>query len=58
MGMSQEYPLGALTTRLWSWAEEAGRPEVWEAWIGLQFMQQDHPQLWEAIVSAGEGRNP
>ena len=55
MGMSQEYPLGQLTTRLWSWAEEAGRPEVWETWIGQQFMQQDRPQLWESIVNAMEG---
>ena len=57
MGMSHEYPLGQLTTRLWSWAEEAGRPEAWEAWIGQQFMEQDQPQLWETIVKAVEGRN-
>ncbi len=55
MGMSLEYPLGRLTTRLWSWAEEGGRPEAWEAWLGSQFMQQDQPQLWESIVNAMEG---
>ncbi|MDO8733144.1 MAG: acyl-CoA dehydrogenase family protein [Actinomycetota bacterium] len=57
MGMSQEYPLGSLTTRLWSWIEEGGRPEEWETWLGTQFMRQDQPQLWEAIVNAGEGQD-
>ena len=55
MGMSQEYPLGSLTTRLWSWAEEGGRPEAWEHWIGQRFMQQDRPNLWVSIVNAMEG---
>ncbi|HBJ73319.1 MAG TPA: hypothetical protein DDY88_06380 [Actinobacteria bacterium] len=55
MGMSLEYPLGSLTTRLWSWAEEGGRPEAWEHWIGQRFMQQDRPNLWESIVNAMEG---
>ncbi len=57
MGMSQEYPLGRFTTRLWSWAEEGGRPEAWELWIGTRFLEQDQPQLWTAIVDAMEGTN-
>ncbi len=58
MGMSQEYPLGSLTTRLWSWIEEGGRPESWESWLGAQFMQQDHPSLWESVVTPREGQYP
>ncbi|MDO9485571.1 MAG: acyl-CoA dehydrogenase family protein [Actinomycetota bacterium] len=57
MGMSEEYPLGALTTRLWSWAEEGGRAEAWENWIGRRFMEQDQPQLWESIVNPPESRH-
>ena len=57
MGMSQEYPLGGLTTHLWCWAEEGGRPEAWEAWIGSRFMAQDEPQLWKSIVNPTEGAN-
>ncbi len=57
MGMSQEYPLGRFTTRLWSWAEEGGRPEAWELWIGTRFLEQDQPQLWNSIVDAMEGTN-
>lgn len=55
MGMSQEYELGRLTTRLWSWAEEGGRAVFWEQWIGSQFMQQATPQLWQTIVDGREG---
>jgi len=55
MGMSQEYELGRLTTRLWSWAEEGGRAAAWEQWLGSQFMQQAQPQLWQTIVDGREG---
>lgn len=55
MGMSQEYQLGALTTRLWSWTEEAGRPEFWNHYIGQAFLAQPKPLLWESIVNGMEG---
>ncbi|MDD2857132.1 MAG: acyl-CoA dehydrogenase family protein [Candidatus Nanopelagicales bacterium] len=57
MGMSQEYPLGRLTTRLWSWTEEAGRPELWEAWIGEQFLLQSSPVLWDTVVNGVRGES-
>ncbi len=55
MGMSQEYHLGALTTRLWSWTEEAGRPEFWNHYIGQSFLAQSDTSLWESIVNGMEG---
>ncbi len=55
MGMSQEYQLGALTTRLWSWTEEAGRPEFWNHYIGRSFLAQSNTSLWESIVNGMEG---
>jgi len=55
MGMSQEYQLGALTTRLWSWTEEAGRPEFWNLYIGKTFLAQPNPRLWDSIVNGMKG---
>jgi acyl-CoA dehydrogenase len=55
MGMSQEYQLGGLTTRLWSWTEEAGRPEFWNHYIGRSFLAQSNTSLWESIVNGMEG---
>ncbi|CAB5040508.1 MAG: hypothetical protein F2923_05910 [Actinobacteria bacterium] len=57
MGMSQEYHLGALTTRLWSWTEEAGRPEFWNLSIGKTFLEQPNPRLWDSIVNGMKGSN-
>jgi acyl-CoA dehydrogenase len=57
MGMSQEYRLGALTTRLWSWTEEAGRPEFWNHYLGQEFLTQPKTSLWESIVNGMKGSN-
>ncbi len=55
MGMSQEYALGQFTTRMWSWIEDAGRPEFWNATIGRTFLNQPHPDLWLSITDGIEG---
>jgi len=55
MGMSQEYPLGRYSTRLWSWSQEGGRAAFWEQWLGSQLMRQREPRLWQTIVDGREG---
>jgi len=55
MGMSEEYALGQFTTRMWSWTEEAGRPEFWNTHIGQTFLKQSERNLWASITDGIEG---
>ena len=55
MGMSEEYALGQFTTRIWSWTEEAGRPEFWNTYIGQAFLKQSERNLWASITDGIEG---
>ena len=57
MGMSEEYPLGQFTTRMWSWTEEAGRPEFWNTYIGQAFLKQPNRDLWVSITDGIEGEH-
>jgi len=50
MGISSEYPLGAMTTRIWSWLEEGGRSKDWAAYLGNRFLSQSSPTLWTTIT--------
>jgi alkylation response protein AidB-like acyl-CoA dehydrogenase len=54
MGVSAEYPLGRLTTRLWSWASDYGDERYWNRWLGRQLLA-DTNGLWTTVVSAGRG---
>ncbi len=55
MGMSQEYALGAYTTSMWAWTEEAGRPEFWNTYLGTSFLAQADRNLWASITDGMEG---
>jgi len=46
IGMTHEYPLGRLTTRLWSWAAEFGSAATWAGRLGAYVVQDGGQQLW------------
>jgi acyl-CoA dehydrogenase len=51
MGMTQEYPLGLSTQRLWSWSAEYGSDALWARRLGALVLG-DAPALWP-LVTAG-----
>jgi acyl-CoA dehydrogenase len=53
IGMTREHPLHLLTTRLWSWREEAGNERWWAERIGRAIAESGPAQLWPTLVSAG-----
>jgi acyl-CoA dehydrogenase len=51
MGMTQEYPLGLSTQRLWSWSAEYGSDALWARRLGALALADVH-RLWP-LVTAG-----
>ena len=49
MGVSAEYPLGRLTTRLWAWSREHGDARFWHTALGARAAADG--ALWPAIES-------
>jgi acyl-CoA dehydrogenase len=47
MGMTREYPLGRLTSRLWAWSEEHGSSAFWADRLAASV--DDHPDLWSLV---------
>lgn len=56
MGMTQEYPLGLYTQRLWSWTAEYGSDAVWARRLGALAVGDDGPALW-SLVTVGLRRD-
>jgi acyl-CoA dehydrogenase len=52
MGMTEEYPLGLYTTRLWSWAAEYGSDAVWARRLGEQVLAGPAPTLWPTATAS------
>jgi hypothetical protein len=50
MGFSQEYVLGRLTTRLWSWRDEFGGETEWAGWIGERVAELGGDNLWPGLI--------
>ena len=55
MGTSQEYPLGQLTKRVWSWARDGGTREDWATIIGglVAADPASRTDLWTTVVAVG-----
>ncbi|MCU1689464.1 MAG: hypothetical protein JWN20_1392, partial [Jatrophihabitantaceae bacterium] len=56
MGVSAEYPLGRLTTRLWAWSRVHGDAPFWNRLIGSRAIRAPHPPsgaLWQAVERLG-----
>ncbi|MBJ7404829.1 MAG: hypothetical protein JHD07_16635 [Bradyrhizobium sp.] len=49
MGFTQEYGLGPMTKRLWSWRSEDGSESHWHGWLGAR--ARENGDLW-AVVAA------
>jgi acyl-CoA dehydrogenase len=55
IGTSREYPLGYLTTRMWSWSAELGSVRAWKVLIGRSVLgDSPTPDLWHAMVPLSE----
>jgi acyl-CoA dehydrogenase len=53
IGTTREHPLHLLTTRLWSWREEAGNERWWAERIGQEVLGLGSEQLWPSLVTSG-----
>jgi acyl-CoA dehydrogenase len=53
IGMTVEHPLHLLSSRLWSWREEAGNERWWADSIGRDLAELGAEQLWPRLVEAG-----
>jgi alkylation response protein AidB-like acyl-CoA dehydrogenase len=51
MGVTREYALHSLTTRLWSWPEEGVRQLAARAELGQQVADGGVPMLWARVIS-------
>lgn len=49
MGTSREYPLGHLTTRLWSWTQDAGTAREWHRELGHALLAGSR-DLWTTVI--------
>lgn len=49
IGMTNEYELGQLTRRLWSWRDEFGGEARWSRTIGARLAAAQVDQLWPRI---------
>lgn len=49
MGFTQEYGLGLVTKRLWSWRSEDGSEAHWQQWLGAR--ARENGDLWALIAA-------
>ncbi|HEY5336443.1 MAG TPA: acyl-CoA dehydrogenase family protein [Mycobacteriales bacterium] len=52
IGMTQEHPLHAWTTRLWSWRSEWGGESSWSQQLADAAVAAGTPQVWALVQSA------
>lgn len=50
IGITREYPLHALTRRLWSWRDELGNESYWADRIGAAVFAQTPDELWPFLA--------
>jgi acyl-CoA dehydrogenase len=53
IGTSDEYPLGRLTKRLWSWAADYGNERFWQRRLG-QALLDGGIDLWPTVVASAD----
>ena len=52
MGVSTQYPLGRLTTRLWAWSREQGDERFWNQILGHRALAG--AGLWRTVEALAE----
>lgn len=55
MGMTEEYPLGRWTRRLWSWETEYGSARYWACRLGAIAVENGPDRLWPTITAHAVG---
>lgn len=50
IGMTEEHSLHRVTTRLWSWREEAGDESHWGDQLGRQVLQRGPSEVWALLT--------
>ncbi len=51
IGMTEEYPLGLYTSRLWSWTAEYGSDAIWARRLGEQVVRGRADALWPLVTT-------
>jgi acyl-CoA dehydrogenase len=51
MGVTREYGLHPLTTRLWAWRDEGGDEESWARLLGAYTTERGETGLWERLTA-------
>ncbi|WP_202512321.1 acyl-CoA dehydrogenase family protein [Streptomyces sp. SID3343] len=51
MGVTREYALHPLTTRLWAWRDEDGHEESWARLLGTHVIEGGEAHLWERLTA-------
>ncbi len=51
IGMTDEYPLGLFSRRLWAWRNEYGSERYWRRRVGDRVVQAGADQLWPLLTS-------
>ena len=50
MGVTREYALHPLTTRLWAWRDEGGDEETWARHLGARTIEGGERDLWQRLA--------
>ncbi|MFF1732112.1 hypothetical protein [Streptomyces sp. NPDC058247] len=53
MGITQEYPLHALTRRLWAWRDAVAPPSVWARELGARAADAGETGMWTQLTAPG-----
>lgn len=51
IGMTDEYPLGIFTRRLWAWRNEYGSERYWRRRVGDRLVHAGADQVWPTLAS-------
>ncbi|MFE2985727.1 acyl-CoA dehydrogenase family protein [Streptomyces sp. NPDC055092] len=53
VGITQEYPLHALTRRLWAWRDAVAPPSVWARELGARAADAGETGMWTELTAPG-----
>lgn len=56
IGVTREYALHPLTTRLWAWRDEYGAERAWADALGAQVLQRGHQGVWPCLTTTEEAQ--
>ncbi len=56
IGVTREYALHPMTTRLWAWRDEYGAERAWADDLGAQVLERGHLGIWPCLTTVEEAQ--